>query len=117
MFNAKGWGYRLVSPPFHALSILVVVVCSGVLSPDALSSAVLLSTALLGLASELLTLVPLSMFPIPHYGAGVEGCFPLMRCVRRPRHQRKSLEVPPAPDRQPVSSQTSSAGVLVHVPR
>ena len=25
MFNAKGWGYRLVSPPFHALSLLVIV--------------------------------------------------------------------------------------------
>ena len=117
MFNAKGWGYRLVSPPFHALSILVVVVCSGVLSPDALSSAVLLSTALLGLAPELLTLMFLSTCPIPRYGAGVEGYFPLMRCVRHPHRQRKSLEVLPAPDRQPVSSQTSSAGVLAHVPR
>ncbi len=25
MFNAKWWGYRLVSPPFHALSLLVIV--------------------------------------------------------------------------------------------
>jgi len=52
------------------------------------------------------------MFPIPHYGVAGEGCFPLMRCVLHPHHQRKALEVPPAPDRQPVSSQTSSAGVL-----
>ena len=29
MFNAKGWRYRLVSPPFHALSLLVIVVPSG----------------------------------------------------------------------------------------
>lgn len=29
MFNATGWGYRLVSPPFHTLNLLVIVMSSG----------------------------------------------------------------------------------------